>query len=331
MSFERATRRGLAVAVLALGLASASAASAASAENRAAARKHLGKAEELRKRGKLAEACGHLEEVERLDPKLPTLLELAECTEKLGKIVEAQAWWSLARDRAKRDEKPQSRERAEARLAAVQKRVARLTLQLAAGVPAGAQVLLDDVALEPASLGGALPMNPGDHVVLVKLAGHEDAKYAVKLAPGENQTLPIAAGPAAAAPAAPVAAAPPPPPVAPSPPPPVASAPPPQAAAPAPVGWWSGPRTAGVIAGLVGIAAIGGGSALVAASDGGSSVDSRLSLGAVSIVSGGVLLLSGVVLLASAPSTDAQHAGVTVTPTLLVARNATVLGAVGEF
>jgi hypothetical protein len=330
MSFERATRRGLAVAALALGLASASAASAASAENRAAARKHLGQAEELRKRGKLAEACGHLEEVERLDPKLPTLLELAECTEKLGKMVEAQAWWSLARDRAKRDEKPQSRERAEARLAAVQKRVARLTLQLAAGVPAGAQVLLDDVPLEPASLGGALPMNPGDHVVLVKLAGHEDAKYAVKLAAGENQTLPIAPGPAAAPRAAPVAAAPPPPAVAPSPPPPVASAPP-QAAAPAPAGWWSGPRTAGVIAGLVGVAAIGGGSALVAASNGGSSVDSRLSLGAVSIVSGGVLLLSGVVLLASTPSDGAQHAGVTVTPTLLVARNATVLGAVGEF
>jgi lipopolysaccharide biosynthesis regulator YciM len=99
MAFERATRRGSsAVAVLLAVLARVPVASAASPEDPAAARQHLKQAEQLRKKGQLAEACQQLEEVERLDPKLPTLLELAECTEKLGKVVEAQAWWSLARD-----------------------------------------------------------------------------------------------------------------------------------------------------------------------------------------------------------------------------------------
>src|SRR5687767_560211 len=108
MLFESAARRGLtATAVLITALARLPVASAASPESRAAARQHLRQAQELRKQGQLAESCRHLEEVERLDPKLPTLIELAECTERLGKLVEAQALWSLARDRAKHDEKPQ--------------------------------------------------------------------------------------------------------------------------------------------------------------------------------------------------------------------------------
>lgn len=341
MLFECAARRGsIATAVLMAMLARVPVASAASAENRAAARQHLKRAQDLKKQGQLAESCHHLEEVERLDPKLPTLIELAECTERQGKLVEAQALWSLARDRAKHDEKPQSRARAESRLAAVQKRVAHLTLQLTS-VPAGAQVVCDDVVLEPASLTGALPLNPGAHVVVVKLAGHDDAKYSVTLAAGDKQTLPIAAGPVTATrtslpPASPSAPALPPSPAAP-PPPTKEISPPSEPPAQAATSWWSGERKAGVVFGVAGIAALGAGSALYfvanrAAEKEGSLVDTRRSLGAISIVSGGVLLLSGVVVLAGASSEQApQHARLMLTPTLLVGRSGTVLGAAGMF
>jgi hypothetical protein len=337
MSLERSRGRGFtAAAVLVAALLGTSVAKAASADDRAAAQKHLNQAEELKKQGQLAEACKHLEEVERLDPKLPTLMELAECTEQLGHVVEAQAQWALARDRAKHDEKPQSRARAETRLAAVQKRVAHLTLQLAANAPAGARVLRDDVPLELASLASALPMNPGDHVIVVELAGHDDAKYAVKLADADNQTLPITTGPvtgsqpAAAVPllAAPAVAA-----ALPS----TAVSQPTKPAAPAVTGWWSASRTAGVVLGAAAIAGIGAGSALYVVGNDhakrrGSSVDQRLSLGGISLASGGVLFVTAIVLFASAPSDDApQHARVTVTPSLLVARNGGVLGAAGEF
>jgi hypothetical protein len=332
MSFERATRRGFtAAAVLVAALAGTSAASGASADDRAAAHRHLTQAEELKKKGQLAEACKHLEEVERLDPKLPTLMELAECTEQLGKLVEAQAQWALARDRAKHDEKPQSKARAETRLAAVQKGVAHLTLQLAANTPASAQVLRDDLPLEPASLASALPMNPGDHVILVRLAGHDDAKYAVKLAKGDNQTLPIAAGPATG----PQTSPPPPPSPSPAPPPPlpvltpkVVAQPTKQEALPS-TSWWSEQRAAGAILGSAGIVAIGVGSALCFMSK--RDADQRLVVGAISVASGGVLFVTGAVLLASASSDASQHARMTVRPTLLIARSATVLGAAGEF
>jgi hypothetical protein len=333
MSFERSKRRTFTVAaVLAVALVAPSTVWAASPDERAAARQHLNQAEELKKKGKLAEACKHLEQVEHLDPKLPTLMDLAECTEQVGDLVRAQAQWASARDRAKHDEKPQSRARAETRLAAIQKRLAHLTLQLAANTPAAAQVLSDDAPVEAASLASTLPMNPGDHVIVVKLAGHDDAKYPVKLADGDNQTLAIAAGPTAGTQAAPPPPAP--PPSSPLPAPssaPLAAVTPTKEEAPPATGWWSGSRTAGVIFGAAGLAAVGGGAALCLVGKP-EAPEPRVALGGIALASGGVLLVTGLVLLASAPSDEpAQHAHVTVTPTLMLARDATVLGAFGEF
>ena len=337
MSFEWASPRGIAaVAALITALGSTSLARAGSPEDRAAARQHANQAQELAKKGKHAEACGHWQEVERLDPKLPTLMELAACSEKLGRVVEAQGFWALARDRAKRDEKPQSKARAEERLAAVQKRVAQLTLQLAPSAPAGAQVLRDDVPIEPAALGGALPTNPGEHVIVVKLAGHDDAKYSVKLAAGDKQTVAIDVGPQAKSqssppPAAALPAASPLPSAAPAPASPTVAAPPPPAEPQAPTGWWSEQRTAGVIFGSAGLVGLGVGSVLLVSAKGDAG-DRGATVGAISLAGGGVLLLSGLVLLVSAPSNEpAQHAGVTVTPALLAAQGGPLLGAVGQF
>jgi hypothetical protein len=91
-----------------------------------------------------------------------------------------------------------------------------------------------------------------------------------------------------------------------------------------------------VLLGAVGLVAVGGGTALCVIASGqnnklGSGVNDRLALGGLSAATGGVLLLSGIVLLATASDAPAQHAHITVSPTLLVARNTTVLGAVGEF
>lgn len=338
MLHERSLGRISAVAATLVAVLATSLASAAGPDDRAAARQHQKQADDLKKQGKLAEACKHLEEVARLDPKLPTLIELAECSEDSGNLVAAEGQWAAARDRAKHDEKPQSRAKAEQHFATVQKRVAHLTLQLAANGQ-GAQVLRDDVLLDAGSLGGPLPTNPGDHVIVVKLAGHDDAKFPIKLADGADQTLAIAPGPASsgqAAAAPPPAAAPAPVSLVPSPV--VSSAPEPAKAdaAPAPTGWWTSERTAGVLLGAVGLAALGGGTALCVVASGkdnklGSSVNQQLALGGLAAATGGVLFISGIALLATASDSPAQHAGVTVSPTLLVARNATVLGAVGEF
>ncbi|HYP91389.1 MAG TPA: hypothetical protein VEQ59_24650, partial [Polyangiaceae bacterium] len=290
-------------------------------------------ARDAKKHGQPAEACRGLQEAARLDPKLPSLselLEAAECTEAGGDLLGAEASWAAARERAKHDEKPQSRARAEERGAAVQKRIAHLTLQLAPATPAGVEVLRDDVRLDAATLGRSTPSNPGEHLIVVKLAGHDDAKYPLKLAEGDVQSLAIAPGPSSAASATAVAA--PLPASAPLPvvaPPLVTPAPP--ARAPSVQSWWSTPRKVGAIAGALGVVGVAGGTVLCLASDSGKA-DSRLALGGVSLAAGSVLLLSGIVLLASAPSDDpAQHAGLRVTPAFAVGPSAAVFGASGHF
>jgi hypothetical protein len=315
---------------LAVLLLASRAGRAASAESRAAARKHSNQAQEAKKRGRLAEACSHWAEVERLDPKLPTLLELAECTEQLGRLVEAQGLWSVARDRAKHDEKPQSKARAEARLEAIQKRLAHLTLQLAADAPAGTQVLRDDAAVDATSLAGALALDPGEHSIVVKAAGHDDAKYSVRLADGEQRTLAIAAGPASAAPvAAPPASVELPAPASPPLPQRVA-VPPPKPALPPSTSFWTTPRKTGAIVGAVGVVSLAGGTALCLSGDG-DSADTTLALGGAALAVGGVLFVSGAVLLISAPSEAAEHARLRLTPSFAMLRGGGLVGASGDF
>lgn len=312
-----------AAAVLVAALAATSVASADVAEDRAAARQHLTQAQDLKKQGNLAEALGHFQESQRLDPKLATLLDLADCAEQLGKLVEAQGYWAAGRDQAKKDEKPQSRARAEQRLAAVEKRVAHFTLQLAADAPAGTQVFHDDVPVDAAALGTSVAANPGDHAVVVKASGHEDAKYALKLAEGDNQTLPIAAGPAIV-----VQAAPPPPP----PPKPVV-----QASTADLSSSGSGQRTVGLIVGAGGIVGLGVGGLLWNvgyrnSNSLGSTAGNQMLGGQVLVVAGGALLVTGVVLFVTAPSGNTAKARhLPITPVVAVGSNATVLGAAGEF
>ncbi|HEX2870604.1 MAG TPA: hypothetical protein VHP33_05095 [Polyangiaceae bacterium] len=316
-------RRLTAAAVLVAALAATSAASADVAEDRAAARQHLTQAQDFKKQGNLAEALGHFQESQRLDPKLATLLELADCAEQLGKLVEAQGYWAAGRDQAKKDEKPQSRARAEQRLAAVEKRVAHYTLQLAAGSPADTQVFHDAVLVDAAALGTAVAANPGEHSVVVKASGHEDAKFELKLAEGDNQTLPIAVGPA-------IVVAPPPPP--PPPPKPVVQAPPPDSSSSG-----SGQRTVGLIVGAGGIVGLGVGGLLWNvgyrnSNSLGSTAGNQMLAGQVLVVTGGALLVTGVVLFATAPSGNTARAKhLPIVPVVAVGSNATVLGAAGEF
>lgn len=309
-----------AAAAIAAVLGSAAAATAASAEDRAAATQHLKQAQELRKQGQLAEACGHLQEVERLDPKLPALMDLADCTEQLGKLVEARTLWAAARDRARQTEKPQSRARAEERLAAVEARVSHLTLELHDAAE-GTQVLRDGAAVDVGTLGSELAIDPGDHVIVVKLADHEDAKYELKLAEGERKTLAIAPGPAI------VVAAPPPPPR------PVA--PPPKPVEVSSSG--SGQRSIGLVVGATGLVAAGVGGALwftgYPDSGGlGAPADQQVLAGEILVIGGGALLVTGAVLFATAPSSKAStRARLPLAPTVAIGPHGTLLGAAGRF
>ena len=87
---------------LVMALAIPLAASVAWADDPAAARAQLEAGYALKEQGKYADALPHLLESLRLDVTLKTLTNLADCEEHLGKLVDAQKHWVLARDRARR-------------------------------------------------------------------------------------------------------------------------------------------------------------------------------------------------------------------------------------
>jgi hypothetical protein len=156
-------------------------------------------------KGDHATACQKFDDSARLDLKVGTLLNLAECEEHLGKIASARQHLQRALDLAKAQGDDRV-ELARTRLAAIDKRVPRLTVTLASKVP-GARIRRDDVDLGGGSIGSPLPVEPGEHVITVSAPRHEDRSFTVKLAEGEQQTLAVDVGAEAPADASSPAAA----------------------------------------------------------------------------------------------------------------------------
>jgi hypothetical protein len=148
-------------------------------------------------KGDYVTACKKFDESARLDLKVGTLLNLAECEEHLTKIAAARQHLQRAVDlaTAQNDERL---ELAKTRLTAIDKRVPRLTVTLRpqSNRIEGVRVRRDEVDLGAGSLGSSLPVDPGEHVVTVSAAGHEDKTFKVTLKEAEQQTLAVDVGPA---------------------------------------------------------------------------------------------------------------------------------------
>lgn len=181
------------------------------------------------KRGDFAVACPKFAESYRLDPAPGTLLNLADCEEATGKIASA---WLHYRQVAEMFPKTDERVAyANQRVQALEPHMPRLTIELAAGVSQGTVVQRNGVTLGAASLGSPLPLDPGVHVIIVRSKGRVDRRYVVELGADQKQSIPVDVGDPA----------PPPPPSEPE------------------TSWWGPRRTAGVVLGSVGVAAIAAG------------------------------------------------------------------------
>jgi hypothetical protein len=131
-------------------------------------------------------------ESERLDPAAGTLMNLATCEEKLGRVASAWQHWKEAADALgpSDDRMPLARSHVEA----LEPRLPRLAISLASGRDEGARVLRDDVELGPATQGVALPVDPGRHTVVVQMPGHRAERFVVSLQEGETKQLEVHPG-----------------------------------------------------------------------------------------------------------------------------------------
>lgn len=152
--------------------------------------------------GDFGRACARFAESNRLDPALGTVFNLGACNEKLGRLAEA---WQYFREVAERA--PAGDERAaiaKARADALESSLGRLTISLSGDATEGSVVVKDGVELGPASLGVELPVDPGDHVLVLRSKGREDSETRVTLKRGERRSIVLEPGaPAARAETAP--------------------------------------------------------------------------------------------------------------------------------
>ncbi|MES1176523.1 MAG: hypothetical protein ABUL62_19525 [Myxococcales bacterium] len=156
-------------------------------------------AEELFRQGRAAvqqrdylNACAKFRESNRLDPALGTLFNIADCEEKLGRYATS---WTLFEEVAQRLT-PDDDRRAIAvkRAQGLEARVPRLTVHLTPSSHADAFVQRDGVALGSASLDTALPVDPGEHVVVVEAPGTQPAQFRTSVGEGERAELVVSVG-----------------------------------------------------------------------------------------------------------------------------------------
>jgi hypothetical protein len=191
-------------------------AAAPAVADKAAADAAFEEAKRLAAAGNLAEACPKFEVSYNEDPQVGSLLNLADCHERLGKLATARAEFHTAVELS--HQRKDSRESyAHDRASKLDPRVAHLVMHRRAGID-GLHVKLDDRDVT-AMVDVDLPIDSGHHVIATTSATgtwtsdldiESDGMHRELAVPGEE--MPLAAPVRAVESQRPVAVAPPPPP-----------------------------------------------------------------------------------------------------------------------
>jgi hypothetical protein len=126
----------------------------------------------LMEAGKYAEACPKFEASLRIQSALGALYQLADCQEKSGLTASAWANFLQVAASARRTGQGDRERVARTRASALEPRLSRLAIELAAGADvAGLSVARDGKVIDRAALGVAVPVDPGEHLVSASAAG----------------------------------------------------------------------------------------------------------------------------------------------------------------
>jgi hypothetical protein len=141
---------------------------------------------ELAEAGKLAEACRKFEASETLDVAVGTLLRLADCYERTGRLASAWARFrearSLAQAQSMRDRERIASQRADA----LDSKVQRLTINVSGSPPGGLRVELGNTLVPPASWGSAFPIDAGRVVVEASAPGYLPFRREIVIPAGDG-------------------------------------------------------------------------------------------------------------------------------------------------
>jgi hypothetical protein len=177
--------------VLAFVLSGSMVALPAQADNKATAEALFSEGRTLATAGNCAEAIPKFQASQRLDPGVGTLLNLAECYEKVGRTASAWAEYreviSLARQAGSKDREELATQKSKA----LEPKLSRLAIKVA-GDAAGVTVTRDGEAVQAAELGVAIPVDPGKHVIEASAPGKKTHSVTVEIgAEADSQVVEI--------------------------------------------------------------------------------------------------------------------------------------------
>lgn len=136
----------------------------------------------------LEQSCKKFRESLEWNPQaIGTLMNVALCDEKLGRIASAVVHFSEARDRAKEGNLPDYVAEAESRIAKLEPELPKVTIKFVGQRPEGTRVLLGDIVI-PASKyesGQEVPVDPGELVIVVSAPGR--LAYETKMMIGKKE------------------------------------------------------------------------------------------------------------------------------------------------
>ena len=147
---------------------------------------------EAMSKGDYDTACARFAESNRLDPAVGSLLNLAACEEKRGRL--ATSWQLFKRVMS---DLPPGDDRypiAQRRASELRPRVPHVTLKLASDAPKQTTVTYGPMVFGQASFDVPLPFDPGEHKLVVGAPERESRSYTVVLSEGDTKVLTVGPG-----------------------------------------------------------------------------------------------------------------------------------------
>ncbi len=142
--------------------------------------------------GEYSLACTAFEQSQKADVAIGTQLNIALCYEKWGRLAAAHEAYVEAERQARQSNDKRS---AVARMksAELEPKVAHLRVTPPDGIDRYAIYLLDAAEIEVGKLTAELVLDPGSHVIEVRVAGAPPSKNEITLEPGQHAKLALAA------------------------------------------------------------------------------------------------------------------------------------------
>jgi hypothetical protein len=181
----------VALAIGLAGIASPGNSPAATPSESAAAQALFDKARQLMTAGKYAMACPKLEESQRLDPSTGTLLNLGACYEHQGRLASAWTKFLEADASARASGSLERAAAARERAGTLAPRLAKMVINLGGAHLEGLQVRRDGELVGAAQWGVAIPLDSGEHIVVVSAPARKSWQTKVTLQ-GDGSTVSVA-------------------------------------------------------------------------------------------------------------------------------------------